>query len=183
MGKSETTPMSNSKKKQRMLQLAMGVLLIVIVILVEMVAVTPKGIYSYTADGVGPFEINSDRATVLKEINRIRAVRQLETCSPDSRILLESRKGFGMTEQMADATNWRCLDRKKGLYIFYFDPDQDRLVRIIHLNDLPDPDNPFDLFSRCIKTEKNKDPDRDPSISQDLDHFLETQTRYPVHYH
>ncbi len=172
-----------AKKKQRLLQLAMGVLLIVIVILVEMVAVTPKGIYSYTADGLGPFKINSDRAAVLKEINKIRAVRQLETCSPDSRISLESRRRFEMNDQMADALAWRCTDRKKGLYIFLFDPDQDRLSRLIHLNDLPDPNNPFDLFSQCMVTEKKPDQGREPVISQDLDHFLETQTRYPVHYH
>ena len=177
--------MTNSpgKKKQRLLQLAMGVLLIIIVILVEMMAVTPKGIYSYTSEGVGPFKINADRAGVLKAINRARAIRRLETCNPDSRILLESRRGFEMTDQMAAARAWRCTDRKKGLYIFLFDPDQDRLSRIVHLNDLPDPDAPFDLFSRCMVTEKKQGPDRNPVAPQDLDDFLERQTRYKVHYY
>ena len=159
------------KKSQKKLQLAMAGLLILVVVLVELVAITPEGIYVYTSGGVGKFRINADRAAVLEEINRVRAIRTLYTCVPDSRVVLESRKGFRMTAEMAAARAWRCLDRKKGLYVFGF--DNDRLARIIHLNDLPD-DAPFALFSECM--------DGGAEPGQNLDTFLQTQDRYPVHY-
>ncbi len=171
------------KKRQRLLQLAMGVLLILVVILVEMVAVTPTGIYSHTKTGFQKFKIGDDRSKVLKEINRIKAVRTLETCDPAGRIVLETRRRFDMTADLAVARIWRYTDRKKGLYLFWF--SQDLLARIIYLNDLPGDDDPFALFTECFSQNINqvKDQIEDRVPEQDLDFFLKTQTRYQVFYH
>lgn len=155
-----------------MFQLAVGGVLILIVAVVEFVAVTPKGIYSHTTESLGRFEINDDKPGVLAEINRRRGIRELATCRPDRSWKLTSRKGFAMTEALAESNLWRCVDRKKGLYLFGFKKagGHDRLARIIHLNDLPDPDQPFDLFTRC------------PETGTGLDRILEDQARYPVYY-
>mgnify|MGYP001333408676 CR=1 FL=1 len=157
------------KRRQRLLQLAMGGLLILIVIFVELLAVTPEGVYVYTGEGIRDFSIGAQKTALLKEINRNRGIRTLTTCHPESRLDITSRKGFEMTAQMAAARFWRCLDRKHGVYLFEFSKDH-RLIRIIHLNDLPDPDDPFALFFQC------------PDDKDGPDRFLERQTRYPVYY-
>ena len=156
------------QKRQRLLQLAMGGLLILIVIFVELVAVTPEGIYVYTEDGIRDFSIGMDKPALLKEINRNRGIRELVTCDPESRLEITSRKGFTMTEAMMSARYWRCLDRKRGIYLFEFSGD--RLSRILHINDLPDPDEPFVLFFEC------------PESPAGIEKLLESQTRYPVNY-
>ncbi len=72
------------KQRQRALQISLGLGMLVIVILVEVLAISPAGIYSYTLTGYRNFKIGAPRQRILAEINRVPAIRTLITCTPDS---------------------------------------------------------------------------------------------------
>ncbi|MDD9305213.1 MAG: hypothetical protein HUK40_23945 [Desulfobacter sp.] len=154
------------KKNQRFWQLFMAVVLILAVFLVEMVAVSPKGIYSYTRSGTQGFFIGDEKTAVLSQINKIKSIRFIETCFPKGRVRLSSRKAFDMVPVLADSVTWQCWDRKKGAYYFLF--KKDRLFRILYLNDLPENYGEEDLFFPCFSTDTH------------VDDFLNTQKNYPV---
>jgi hypothetical protein len=68
--------------------------MLLIVILVEVLAVSPAGIYSYTIEGYRTFKIDASKKRILDEINRVAAIRTLITCNPDSWTDLKSRRQF-----------------------------------------------------------------------------------------
>ncbi|MCG8687063.1 MAG: hypothetical protein MI892_19435 [Desulfobacterales bacterium] len=159
---------SRGKIRQRRLQIILAVGFILAVILVELVAVAPKQIFSYTQGGIYGFNIGLDRKELLDAVNQVKSIRAIDTCLPSGKIQLSSRKGFEMTPGLETAAYWRCRDRKKGIFLFSF--KDDILDRIIHLNKLLAADDPFELFQNCFTDQKA------------IDDFLTHQQEFPVSY-
>jgi len=158
------------KKRQRSLQIGLGFGMLVVVILVEVLAISPAGIYSYTTNGFRAFKITSPKQRILAEINRVPAIRTLVTCSPRSRTTLVTRRHFSYTQALETADVWIARYRNQNVLIFMF---QDQvLVRILQLKTRFNRPISSPLFDTCR-----------PDLLQNPDRFLEQQTRHPVFYH
>lgn len=157
-----------TKTNQRMLQVSFGVGLIFLVLLIDLVAVHPSGIYSYSRDGFKNFRIGASRAAVLKEINRQKAIRIIRTCGPDQVFELTSRKGFVLEQGLAAAPVWICHDRTGKDFLFVFKAD---LLERIFLQRLRYWKKQGSLlFSQC-----------DPGILKNIDAYLTLQEKLPVY--
>ena len=157
--------MAGSDKKQQRLQLAMGGLLILAVILIEVVSQDPTGIYVYSQKGVGPFQTGQTRDTLLGEINRVKSIRTLVLCPGGQEIRLAGRRLFEFSPELAEAGTWVCLDRKKGIYLFRFSGHQ--VKKILFLNEVSEVAT--SLFTHC-----------QGEIHKDIEAYLRTQDQYPV---
>jgi hypothetical protein len=158
------------KQRQRALQISLGCGMLVIVILVEVLAVSPAGIYSYTTDGYRAFKINAPKPWVLDEINRVPAIRTLISCDPDSTTNLISQRHFSYTHVIAAADIWIARYRNNQVLLFFF--HEDRLSRVLLLKSRFGRRIASPLFDDC-----------QPDLLQNVDRFLADQTDHPVFYH
>jgi len=158
------------KQRQRTLQIGLGCGMLVVVILVEVLAISPAGIYSYTADGYRAFKISAPKKRVLAEINHVPAIRTLVTCAPRSRTTLVNQRHFAYTKELDTADVWMARYRKENVLIFMF-ADQ-VLVRILLLKTRFNREISSPLFDSCR-----------PDLLQNVDRFLEEQTGHAVFYH
>lgn len=156
--------------RQRTLQIALGLGMLVIVILVEVLAVSPAGIYSYTADGYRNFKISAPKARILAEINRVSAIRTLVTCHPYSETTLKRRRHFTQIPELDAADVWIARYRNHNVVIFLF--QEKTLSRILLLKTLYSREISSPLFDVCR-----------PDLLDEIDRFLENQTAHPVFYH
>ncbi len=158
------------KQRQRFLQIGLGFGMLVVVILVEVLAISPAGIYSFTTSGYRAFKISSPKQRILAEINRVPAIRTLVTCNPQSRTTLVTRRHFPYTKAIDTADVWMARYRKENVLIFIF---QDQaLVRILLLKTRFNQPISSPLFDTCR-----------PDLLQNPDRFLEQQTDHAVFYH
>ncbi len=159
------------KQKQRLFQISVGVLLILLAFFVEMVVIEPMGIYSYSDSGagLGTIKVGISKEKLLRKINRIKSIRSVQTCNPDTELTLSSRRSFDLGTGLEAADIWICKNRKKGQYLFQFKGDS--LARILYLNLSLADMGTFALFTQC-----------DPKIHGDMDSYLAGQTRFPVFY-
>lgn len=158
------------KQRQRTLQISLGFGMLVVVILVEVLAISPSGIYSYTIDGFRAFKIGAPKKRILAEINHVPAIRTLVTCEPNSRTILVTRRHFSYTEALDTADVWIARYRKENVLIFMF---QDQvLVRILLLKTRFNREISSPLFDSCR-----------PGMLDNVDRFLEEQTDHTVFYH
>ncbi len=158
------------KQRQRALQISLGLGMLVIVILVEVLAISPAGIYSYTTNGYRNFKIDATRQRVLAEINQVPAIRTLITCHPDSETTLTTRRHFTHTSEMDAADVWIARYRNHNKVIFLF---QDRtLSRVLLLKTRFSRQISSSLFDTCRL-----------DLLEDIDLYLENQTAHPVFYH
>ena len=155
-------------KDQRKLQLAAGLLLILAVIGVERMAVRPVGVYLFTEAGAKPFAPGLDRERVLDRINGVKSIRKMETCAPDSRIALTSRRGFTMTREMIQSRAWILTDRQKGMYWLRFDL-AGCVDRVLFLNE-PDRDGQSEFISAIC----------DPDFFHAPETFITSRTGYRI---
>lgn len=155
--------------RQRTLQIALGLGMLVIVILVEVLAISPAGIYSYTTEGYRNFKINASKPRVLAEINRVPAIRTLVSCNPDSESSLVSRRHFVQSPELDAAEVWIARNRNHNAIIFMF--QEETLSRIVLLKTRYSREISSPLFDACR-----------PDLLDDIDVFLETQTALPVFY-
>lgn len=109
-----------SKSKQRALQASFGIGLIIFALLIELVAIHPSGIYSYTREGYKEFKIGFSKEAVLKRINKHKSIRAIRTCDPDRVIELTSRRLFKMGEDLLSSDVWTCEDRTGKNFLFVF---------------------------------------------------------------
>ena len=98
-------------------------------------------------------------------INTIKTLRVIQTCEPDHRIKLTSRRGFSMTEALKASSLWICPDKKKGGYLFVF--HDLRLAAFIYFTGRAD--QATSLFGPC-----------QTDIHGDLEGHLRDQTDFPV---
>ncbi|RLB93793.1 MAG: hypothetical protein DRH26_02980 [Deltaproteobacteria bacterium] len=155
-----------------MLQVGMGVVLIFLAFLLEMVIIEPSGIYSYSHYGYKQFKIGLSREGLLREINRVIAIRHILTCDssgPSADLKLTSRRSFEMTEDLTRSHVWICQGKKKVGFLFQFQGD--RLARVLRLKVRFFEEGSFPLFYQC-----------QPGIYQDMDGYLNTQTVHGVFY-
>jgi hypothetical protein len=158
------------KHRQRSLQIALGLGMLVIVILVEILAVSPAGIYSYTAEGFRNFKIHAPKQRVLAEINREPAIRTLISCDPDSETTLVTTRHFTLTPELMAADVWIARYRSHNAALFLF---QDQaLLRIVLLKTRFNRPIASALFDTCRL-----------DLLDNVDLFLETQAALPVFYH
>lgn len=155
--------------RQRTLQIGLGVGMLVIVILVEILAVSPAGIYSYTANGYRNFKISAPKTRILAEINRIPAIRTLITCRPYSDTALVRQRHFVRTPELDAADVWIARYKNHNVLLFLF-RDQ-ALSRILLLKTRFSREISSPLFDTCR-----------PDLIDDIDVYLETQAAFPVFY-
>jgi hypothetical protein len=156
--------------RQRTLQIGLGLGMLVIVILVEILAVSPAGIYSYATTGYRNFKISAPKARVLSEINRIPAIRTLLTCQPYSETTLVRQRHFVRTPELAGADVWIARYRNHQVVLFLF--REQALSRILLLKTRFSREISSPLFDTCR-----------PDLLDDIDFYLETQAALPVFYH
>ncbi len=157
------------KKRQRALQIGLGFTMLVIVILVELLAIAPTGIYSYTTGGYKAFKINSPKQRILAEINRVPAIRTLITCDPHTRSALVTQRHFTYTRALETSDAWIARYRKKNVLLFLF--QNQKLDRILLLKTRMGQQISSPLFDQC-----------DTFILQNVDRFLEEQAAHQVFY-
>lgn len=157
------------KKRQRVLQIGLGVTMLVIVILVEMLAIAPTGIYSYTTGRYKAFAIGAPKQRILAEINRVPAIRTLITCDPHTRSALVTRRHFAYTSALETSDAWIARYRKKNVLLFLF--QNQKLDRILLLKTRMGEQISSPLFDHC-----------DPALLQNVDRFLEEQAVHQVFY-
>ena len=155
--------------RQRTLQIGLGFGMLVIVILVEILAVSPAGIYSYTANGYHNFKISAPKVRILAEINRLPAIRTLITCHPYSETILVRQRHFVRTPELDAADVWIARYRNHNVVLFLF--REQTLSRILMLKTRFNREMSSPLFDTCR-----------PDLLGDIDAFLETQTALPVFY-
>jgi hypothetical protein len=158
------------KQRQRTLQISLGLGMILVVILVEVLAVSPAGIYSYSIDGYRTFKVNTPKKWILDEINRVAAIRTLISCNPDSRTDLKIRRHFSYSSDIEAADVWIARYRKNNVLLFLF--QDDRLARVLLLKTRFGRQIFSPLFDGCR-----------PDLLKDIDRFLAEQTDHPVFYH
>ena len=98
----------------------MGVGLIFFAFLIEMVAVHPSGIYSYTRQGYKEFKIGLLKEEVLKKVNKRKTIRTIRVCESDKVFELKSRKVFEMEKALVLSDFWICHDRTGKDFLFFF---------------------------------------------------------------
>lgn len=156
--------------RQRSLQIALGLGMLVIVILIEVLAVSPAGIYSYSTEGYRNFKIKAPKQRILAEINRVSAIRKLITCDPASESTRVTRRHFILTPELAAADVWIARYRKHSVAVFLF--KEQALSRILLLKTRFNRPISSVLFDTCR-----------PDLLDNADLLLETQTAHPVFYH
>ena len=155
------------KAKQRRLQIFLGVGLIFFAFLIEMVAVHPSGIYSYTRKGYKEFKIGLSKEAVLKKINRRKTIRTIRVCESDKVFELRSRKLFEMGQDLVVSDFWICHDRTGKDFLFLF---KDGALEKILLQRLRfGKKGGSILFSQC-----------NPEILKDIDNYLSTRETLKV---
>jgi len=108
------------KSKQRVLQISFGLGLLFFAFLIELVAVHPSGIYSYSRQGYKEFKIGLSKDKVLQKINKRKTIRTIQTCTPDALFQLKSRKRFEMEANLAKSDVWISHDRTGKDFLFLF---------------------------------------------------------------
>lgn len=124
----------SGKNNQRKLQLAAGLLMLLAIVGVERMAVRPVGVYLLTETATRPFAAGMDKDRVLAQVNDIKSIREMMTCDPESRITLNTRKGFSLTREMTQGAVWTLMDRQQGIYWLRFDAGG-RLDYLLFLNE------------------------------------------------
>jgi len=157
------------KATQRKLQLFMGICLILLAFLIEMVAVHPSGIYSYTQKGYKEFKIGLLKEQVLKKINKRKAIRTIRACEPARVFELKSRKLFMMEEDLVLSDFWVCHDRTGKDFLFFFKNGTLEKVLLQRLRFGKKEGSV--LFSQCS-----------PEILKDIDNYLATLEKLDVFY-
>lgn len=158
-----------TRTKQRVLQISFGLGLIFIAFLIELLAIHPSGIYSYTQKGYKAFQIGLSKEGVLEQINHQKTIRTIQTCDPEGLWELKSRKGFEMKPDLASSDAWICHDRKSRDFLFFF--NQGALDRIL-VQRLRFGKKPGSiLFSGCR-----------PEILKDIDNYLATREKLALFY-
>jgi hypothetical protein len=158
-------PNLTRKTRQRLLQVGMGIVLLFLAFLLEMAVIEPGGIYSYSWYGYKGFRIGLSREGLLKEVNKVGAIRRIMTCqsnSTDQSIIdlkLASRRFFDMTEDLTRSDVWICQGKKKVAFLFLF--QEDHLSRVLRLKGLSFKEGTFPLLDRCR-----------PGIYRDMDGYL-----------
>ncbi|MCD4720478.1 MAG: hypothetical protein K8S13_11565 [Desulfobacula sp.] len=158
------------KAKQRILQASFGIGLILFVVLIELVAVHPSGIYSYTQQGYKEFKIGLSKEKVLKKINKRKTIRTIRVCDPDRVFELKSRRLFEMEVNLASSDYWLCPDRTGKNFLFLF---RDEILERILLQRLRfgKKKEGSILFSQC-----------NPEIINDVEKYLTTIEKLKVFY-
>lgn len=159
-----------TKTRQRLLQVFMGIGLLFLAFLIEMVIIEPTGIYSYSLQGYKGFKIGLSREGLLREINRVKAIRQILPCDPleaSKELKLTSRRSFDMTPVLARSDVWICRGKKNVGFLFQF--EKDLLVLVLRLKCRSFNKGDFPLFEQC-----------QPEIYTDIPGFLNRQTRHAV---
>ena len=157
------------KAKQRILQASFGIGLILFVVLIELIAVHPSGIYSYTQQGYKEFKIGLSKEKVLKKINKRKTIRTIRVCGPDRVFKLKSRKLFEMEENLVLSDYWICPDRTGKNYLFLF---KDEILERVLLQRLRFGKKEGSiLFSQC-----------NPELLNDMDNYLSTREKLKVFY-
>jgi len=165
-------PHFKTKTRQRLLQIFMGIGLLFLAFLIEMVIIEPTGIYSYSQTGYKGFKIGLSREGLLREINRVKAIRQIipcDTSEASKELKLTSRRSFEMTQGLALSDVWICRGKKNVGFLFQF--EKDRLVRVLRLKCRSFNQGDFPLFEQC-----------QPEIYTDIPGFLNRQTRHTIFY-
>ncbi|MCP4722823.1 MAG: hypothetical protein GY860_25495 [Desulfobacteraceae bacterium] len=147
----------------------MGIGLIFLAFLLEMVAIEPSGIYSYSRQGYKGFKIGLSREDLLKEINKTTSIRRIITCDPAADQKLTSRRFFEMTNGLTRSDVWICQGKKKVGFLFQFQGD--RLARVLRLKISSIKEGTSPLFDQC-----------QPGIYQDMDAYLNRQAIHGVFY-
>lgn len=163
-------PHFNTKTRQRLLQVIMGIGLLSLAFLIEMVIIEPSGIYSYSIQGYKGFKIGLSREGLLREINRVKAIRQISVCDPleaSTELKLTSRRSFEMTQGLASSDVWICRGKKNVGFLFQF--EKNHLVRVLRLKCRSFEPGDFPLFEQC-----------QPEIYTDIPGYLNRQTRHTV---
>ena len=161
--------LTSVKTKQRILQISFGAGLIVFAFLIELIAVHPSGIYSYTKKGYKEFKIGFSKEKVLKNINKQKTIRKIKVCDPDRIFELKSRNPFKMKEDLASSDFWFCHDRTGKDFLFVF---KDEILERILLQRLRlGKKEGSNLFFQC-----------DPEILKDIDTYLAGQEKLDVFY-
>lgn len=165
-------PHFKTKTRQRLLQVTMGIGLLFLAFLIEMVIIEPSGIYFYSQQGYKGFKIGLSRERVLRQINKVKAIRQITPCDSlgaSTEVKLTSRRFFEMTPVLARSDVWICRGKKNVGFLFQF--EQDRLVRVLRLKCRSFEPGDFPLFEQC-----------QPEIYRDIPGYLTRQTRHIVFY-
>ncbi|MBU1341050.1 MAG: hypothetical protein KKE44_06145 [Proteobacteria bacterium] len=157
------------KKKQRILQVSFGLGLILLVVLIELLAVHPSGIYSYSQNGYKEFQIKFSKEQVLKKINKQKNIRTIRVCDPDRVFVLTSRKPFEMQEQLAASNTWICHGRTGLDFLFLF--KKNLLERILVQRLRFGKKEVSILFTQC-----------NPEILKEIDTYLATREKLSVFY-
>lgn len=143
-----------------------ALLVICLIFILERVVQEPHGVYSYSSQGYKGFEIGMTRTALLKEINRVKSIRSIQTCGPEKFFPLASRRDFDLAPSLAQSRIWICQDKKNRAFVFRF--KDSRLEQVLRVNRGKGPP----LFDQCPPGQN----------SHDLDRYLRTQTRFPVFY-
>ncbi|MCP3943289.1 MAG: hypothetical protein GY710_17635 [Desulfobacteraceae bacterium] len=162
-------PRFKKKTGQRLLQAGMGIGLIFLAFLLEMVAIEPPGIYSYSSYGYKGFKIGLSREDLLDQINKQISIRQIMTCDPSTDLKLTSRRSFEMTDGLVQSDVWICQGKKNVGFLFQFRGD--RLVRVLRFKNSSFNEDDFSLLGQC-----------QPVIYKQMDDYLNRQTIHGVFY-
>jgi len=158
-----------TKTKQRILQISFGAGLILFAFLIELMAVHPSGIYSYTQKGYKEFKIGLSKERVLKNINKQKTIRKIKVCNPDQVFELKSRHLFKMEEDLVSSDFWLCHDRTGKDFLFVF---KDEILERVLLQRLRfGKKKGSSLFFQC-----------DPEILKDIDTYLADREKLKVFY-
>ncbi len=162
----------NKKTRQRLLQVGMGIGLLFLAFLLEMVAIEPPGIYSYSQQGYKGFKIGLSREGLLREINKVIAIRRIISCDPSNSsqdLKLTSQRFFEMTDGLTQSNVWICRGKKKVGFLFLFKGD--RLARLLRLKSGFLKEGASPLFDLC-----------QPEIYPEMDGYLNSQTTHEIFY-
>jgi len=162
----------DKKARQRLLQVGMGIGLLLLAFLLEVVAIEPPGIYSYSRQGYKGFKIGLSREGLLKEINKVSTIRRIMVCDPSSSsqdLKLTSQRFFKMTEGLTQSHVWICRGKKKVGFLFQFQGE--RLVRVLRLKSSFFEEGVSPLFDRC-----------QPEIYPEMDGYLNRQEAHEIFY-
>lgn len=109
------------KGRQTILRLAFGISILAFALIIEMVAIHPSGLYSYTQkDGYREFDMGISKAQVLKRINKRKTLREIKTCNPEKFLLRTTRKGIELAENLLTSDFWFAYDRTGKIFLFVF---------------------------------------------------------------
>ena len=151
------------------MQIFLGIGLIFFAFLIEMVAVHPSGIYSYTRKGYKEFKIGLLKEAVLKNINKRKTIRTIRVCESDKVFELKSRKLFEMEKDLILSDFWICHDRTGKDFLFLFKDETLEKILLQRLR-FGKKDGSI-LFSQC-----------NPEILKDIDNYLVTREKLDVFY-